>query len=68
MGVKIVLSHSHCTIESYRLLIIHSPHPPSVSSLAVRWSGLMLRRSCCLMVVVRMREAETFLLLLRPDR
>lgn len=42
MGITIVLSHSHCTIESYRLLIIPSPHPPSASSLAVPLSSSML--------------------------
>lgn len=35
MGITIVLSHSHCTIESYLLLITPSPHPPSLSSLAL---------------------------------
>lgn len=42
MGITIVLSHSHCTIESY----LPPPHPPSV---CLHWpyalSGLTLRRS-----------------------
>lgn len=47
MGITIVLlSHSHCTIESYRLLIILSPHPPSCVFTGSA-SSPMLQRSCC---------------------
>lgn len=71
MGITIVLSHSHCTKESLRLLIIPSPHPPSVSSLAVR---LSVWHSCCLSVAVAVRVRRgndrplPESLLLRSDR
>lgn len=48
--ITIVLSQSHCTIDSYLLIIRSPPHPPFVSLLSVRRSSPMLRLSCCLSV------------------
>lgn len=37
MGIKIVLSHNHCTIESHRLLTNPSPRPPSLFFCFFHW-------------------------------
>lgn len=56
--VLTVLSHNHCTIESHRLFKIPSLRPPSVSSLAVRSSSLMLRLSRCPSMALKSRAQQ----------